>query len=27
MDYAVKEYVDNARKYRHQLRLVQPAIA
>lgn len=27
IDYAVKEYVDNARKYRHQLRLVQPAIA
>ncbi|WP_408899689.1 gamma carbonic anhydrase family protein (plasmid) [Nocardioides sp. R1-1] len=27
IDYAVKEYVDNARRYRHQLRLVQPAIA
>lgn len=27
IDYAVKEYVDNARKYRHQLRLVQQAIA
>lgn len=27
IDYAVKEYVENARKYRHQLRLVQPGIA